>query len=185
LTQQPELLRSILQRGPHVDLAAWSNDLEALERFAREHKLEGIVAKRSDSRFEPGQMLQLLSDLDELIRHQLALFRVESDGILGPNRFNPEAIELDLIGPVLPGWQLLQGEAFHWFLETSVHLGIIFGQVCKLHTLRGNGRTAIPHRTCSAQKPRGVPRDSGWSALLRCLQSGDLFGRQVFSATAD
>jgi bifunctional non-homologous end joining protein LigD len=40
---------------PHVDLAAWSNNLASMERFAREHKLEGIVAKRSDSRYEPGK----------------------------------------------------------------------------------------------------------------------------------
>jgi ATP-dependent DNA ligase len=48
LWERRELLRSILQRGPHVDLAAWSKDLELLECFAREHKLEGILAKRSE-----------------------------------------------------------------------------------------------------------------------------------------
>jgi len=55
LAERRELLRTVVQRGPHVDLAAWSKDPEAMERFAREHKLEGIVAKRSDSRYEPGK----------------------------------------------------------------------------------------------------------------------------------
>jgi len=55
LKERRELLRTIVQRGPHVDLAAWSSDLGATERFAREHKLEGIVAKRSDSRYAPGK----------------------------------------------------------------------------------------------------------------------------------
>jgi hypothetical protein len=30
-----------VKRGPHVDLAAWSDDLNALEKFVREGKLEG------------------------------------------------------------------------------------------------------------------------------------------------
>jgi bifunctional non-homologous end joining protein LigD len=55
LAKRRELLRTTVQSGPHVDVAAWSNNLEAMEHFAREHKLEGIVAKRSDSRYEPGK----------------------------------------------------------------------------------------------------------------------------------
>ena len=55
LSERRNLLRSIVKRGTHVDLAAWSNDLKALEQFAREHKLEGIVAKRANSRYESGR----------------------------------------------------------------------------------------------------------------------------------
>ncbi|WP_109485820.1 non-homologous end-joining DNA ligase [Occallatibacter savannae] len=55
LFERRKLLRSLLTRGPHVDLAAWSSDLNALEQFARENKLEGIVAKRADGRYEPGR----------------------------------------------------------------------------------------------------------------------------------
>jgi DNA ligase D-like protein (predicted ligase) len=55
LSERRGILRSAVQRGLHVDLAAWSTDLEPLESFAREHKLEGIVAKRSDSRYEQGK----------------------------------------------------------------------------------------------------------------------------------
>jgi bifunctional non-homologous end joining protein LigD len=36
LSERRKLLRSWLTRGPHVDLAAWSSDLSALEQFARE-----------------------------------------------------------------------------------------------------------------------------------------------------
>jgi bifunctional non-homologous end joining protein LigD len=55
LSERRELLRSIVKRGNHVDLAAWSNDLERLEQFARKHKLEGIVAKRANSPYESGR----------------------------------------------------------------------------------------------------------------------------------
>jgi len=55
LSQRRELLRSNLKRGNHVDLAAWSDDLDRLEQFARDRKLEGIVAKRTNSQYEPGR----------------------------------------------------------------------------------------------------------------------------------
>jgi len=55
LSERRDLLHSILNRGAHVDLAAWSDNLEKLEEFAREHKLEGIVAKRANSRYESGK----------------------------------------------------------------------------------------------------------------------------------
>jgi bifunctional non-homologous end joining protein LigD len=54
LSERRELLWSVVKRGNHVDLAAWSDDLETLEEFAREHRLEGIVAKRANSRYESG-----------------------------------------------------------------------------------------------------------------------------------
>ena len=55
LSERRDLLWSIVKRGTHIDLTAWSDDLEALERFAREHKLEGIVAKQAKSRYESGR----------------------------------------------------------------------------------------------------------------------------------
>jgi len=55
LSERRELLRSLVTRGPHVDLAAWSSDLASLEQFVREHKLEGIVAKQRNSRYEQGK----------------------------------------------------------------------------------------------------------------------------------
>jgi bifunctional non-homologous end joining protein LigD len=55
LSERRNLLSSTVQQSKHIDLAAWSYDLEALERFARKHKLEGIVAKQANSRYEPGK----------------------------------------------------------------------------------------------------------------------------------
>jgi bifunctional non-homologous end joining protein LigD len=55
LSERRNLLRSLVKRGNHVDRAAWSNDLETLEQFAREHNLEGIVAKRANSSYESGR----------------------------------------------------------------------------------------------------------------------------------
>lgn len=55
LFERRDLLHSVLKRSDRIDVVAWSDDLEALERFARDHKLEGIVAKRADSRYEPGK----------------------------------------------------------------------------------------------------------------------------------
>jgi bifunctional non-homologous end joining protein LigD len=55
LSDRRALLMSTVKRGEHVELAAWSDDLEALEKFVREHRLEGIVAKRRDARYESGR----------------------------------------------------------------------------------------------------------------------------------
>ena len=46
---------SMVKRSEHVEVAAWTAELESLERFVRERKLEGIIAKRSDSRYETGR----------------------------------------------------------------------------------------------------------------------------------
>ena len=55
LSERRDLLRSIVKRDHHVDLVAWSDDLERLEELARERKLEGIVAKQAKSRYESGR----------------------------------------------------------------------------------------------------------------------------------
>jgi ATP-dependent DNA ligase len=55
LSDRRDILQTLVKRGSHVDLAAWSGDLERLEQFAREHHLEGIVGKRMDSRYESGR----------------------------------------------------------------------------------------------------------------------------------
>jgi DNA ligase D-like protein (predicted ligase) len=55
LSERRDLLRSVVRLTHHLDQAAWSHDLEALERFARENRLEGIVAKRADSQYESGR----------------------------------------------------------------------------------------------------------------------------------
>jgi ATP-dependent DNA ligase len=55
LSDRRALLKSTVRRGEHVELAAWSDDPDLLEQFVREHKLEGIVAKRKDTRYEVGR----------------------------------------------------------------------------------------------------------------------------------
>ena len=45
LSERRELLHSVVKRSRHVEVAAWSSDLDAIERFVRDHKLEGVVAK--------------------------------------------------------------------------------------------------------------------------------------------
>jgi ATP-dependent DNA ligase len=55
LSDRRALLKSTVRRGEHVELAAWSDDPDLLEKFVREHRLEGIVAKRRDARYELGR----------------------------------------------------------------------------------------------------------------------------------
>ena len=55
LSERRSLLKSMVKRSEHVQVAAWTAELESLERFVRERKLEGVVAKRSDSRYETGR----------------------------------------------------------------------------------------------------------------------------------
>ena len=51
LNVRRKLLHTIVKRGLHLDLAAWSSDPGGMERFAREHRREGIVAKRLNTPF--------------------------------------------------------------------------------------------------------------------------------------
>lgn len=66
LTEQPlekrrAILAKILPRSNCVSLAAVSRDAEQMLTFVKEHSLEGIVAKRSDSPYEPGKRSGLWS----------------------------------------------------------------------------------------------------------------------------
>ena len=54
--ERRELLESLDLRGPHWQTPAYRTaDAEALLRFSAERGLEGVVAKRIDSRYEPGR----------------------------------------------------------------------------------------------------------------------------------
>jgi bifunctional non-homologous end joining protein LigD len=54
--ERRELLESLDLRGPHWQTPAYrTGDAEALLRFSAERGLEGVVAKRIDSRYEPGR----------------------------------------------------------------------------------------------------------------------------------
>jgi DNA ligase D-like protein (predicted ligase) len=55
LSERRALLRSAVKRSQHVQVAECTDDLKALDRFVRERQLEGVVAKRADSRYEPGK----------------------------------------------------------------------------------------------------------------------------------
>lgn len=66
LTEQPlekrrAILAKILPHSNCVSLAAVSRDAEQMLTFVKEHSLEGIVAKRSDSPYEPGKRSGLWS----------------------------------------------------------------------------------------------------------------------------
>ena len=53
LSARRALLQSTINRGEHVQAAEWTSEVQSLECFVRERKLEGIVAKRSDSVYLP------------------------------------------------------------------------------------------------------------------------------------
>ena len=55
LSERGTLLRSTVKRSSHVQVAECTDSVEGLERFARERKLEGIVAKRADSSYVSGR----------------------------------------------------------------------------------------------------------------------------------
>jgi bifunctional non-homologous end joining protein LigD len=52
LSERRTLLQSSIKRGDYSEVAQWTTDLEGIESFVRKHKLEGIIAKREDSRYE-------------------------------------------------------------------------------------------------------------------------------------
>jgi ATP-dependent DNA ligase len=62
LSERREILRSVVERQDHVDLSIVSaKSAKEMLAFVREQGLEGIVAKRSDSVYQPGQRSGLWS----------------------------------------------------------------------------------------------------------------------------
>jgi DNA ligase D-like protein (predicted ligase) len=56
LSERREILRSVVRPGKHVAVSEVSNQTAAqMMKFVRSHGLEGIVAKRADSVYQPGQ----------------------------------------------------------------------------------------------------------------------------------
>jgi bifunctional non-homologous end joining protein LigD len=55
LSERRSLLQSTMKRGEYAEVTQWTTDLEGIESFVRAHKLEGIIAKREDSRYESGK----------------------------------------------------------------------------------------------------------------------------------
>ncbi len=56
LSERREILRSVVEPGKHIAISEVSNQTAAqMMKFVRSHGLEGIVAKRADSIYQPGQ----------------------------------------------------------------------------------------------------------------------------------
>jgi ATP-dependent DNA ligase len=61
LAERREILTKILPRNAHVSLSAVGTSASQMLAFVKEHGLEGIVAKRADSIYEPGKRTGLWS----------------------------------------------------------------------------------------------------------------------------
>ena len=55
LAERREMLQKIVRRGHRLILSAVVRSLPDIEQFAQAHRLEGIVAKRADSVYQPGK----------------------------------------------------------------------------------------------------------------------------------
>jgi ATP-dependent DNA ligase len=61
LAERREILAKILPRNEHISLSAVGSSAAQMLRFVKAHGLEGIVAKRADSPYEPGKRSGLWS----------------------------------------------------------------------------------------------------------------------------
>ncbi len=61
LAERREVLAKILPRNEHISISAFGRSAAQMLRFVKEHGLEGIVAKRADSPYEPGKRSGLWS----------------------------------------------------------------------------------------------------------------------------
>jgi DNA ligase D-like protein (predicted ligase) len=61
LEKRREILAKILPRNDHVSLSAVGTSPSQMLEFVKEHGLEGIIAKRADSPYEPGRRSGLWS----------------------------------------------------------------------------------------------------------------------------
>ena len=55
LSERRSLLRSVVEQSQHVSICKFATSQELMLAFVKEHGLEGVVAKRTDSRYEPGK----------------------------------------------------------------------------------------------------------------------------------
>jgi DNA ligase D-like protein (predicted ligase) len=61
LAERREILAKILPRNEHVSLSAVGHSAKQMLTFVKKHGLEGIIAKRADSPYEPGKRSGLWS----------------------------------------------------------------------------------------------------------------------------
>lgn len=61
LAERREILAKILPRNEHISLSAVGTSASQMLKFVKEHGLEGVVAKRADSPYEPGKRTGLWS----------------------------------------------------------------------------------------------------------------------------
>jgi bifunctional non-homologous end joining protein LigD len=61
LAERREILAKILPQNDHISLSAVGNSASQMLAFVKEHGLEGIIAKRADSPYEPGKRSGLWS----------------------------------------------------------------------------------------------------------------------------
>jgi DNA ligase D-like protein (predicted ligase) len=55
LSERRSLLREVVERRDNIEIAEWTTEVEDLEQFVNEWKLEGIVAKHAESMYESGR----------------------------------------------------------------------------------------------------------------------------------
>jgi ATP-dependent DNA ligase len=152
LTKQPlserrDLLRSIVKRSKHVEVAAWSSDLDSIERFVRDHKLEGVVAKSHNSRYEAGRRSGAWVKLRYNCRQEFVI------GGYTPNHLGLDALlvgfykgkELRFAGAVRGG--------FTPSLRREVHKNIEHFEI--------TSTTVLESRVEAARTPGQRPREAG------------------------
>jgi DNA ligase D-like protein (predicted ligase) len=61
LAERREILARILPRNDHISLSAVGRSASQMLTFVKEHGLEGVIAKRDDSAYEPGKRSGLWS----------------------------------------------------------------------------------------------------------------------------
>jgi bifunctional non-homologous end joining protein LigD len=61
LVERREILAKILPRNDHISLSAVGRSASQMLTFVKEHGLEGVIAKRADSPYEPGKRTGLWS----------------------------------------------------------------------------------------------------------------------------
>jgi DNA ligase D-like protein (predicted ligase) len=61
LAERREILARVLPRNDHISISAVGHSATQMLAFVKEHGLEGVIAKRADSRYEPGKRSGLWS----------------------------------------------------------------------------------------------------------------------------
>lgn len=183
LSDRRSLLRRTVQPNESVTISEWSTSAKAINDFVEKHALEGVVAKRIDSKYEPGKRSGAWTKVHRLLHQEFVI------GGFTPSHLGVDAL---IVGFYRGGDLQFTGRVRGGFIPRSRR--IVYDKIKHLETQQcpftnlpdksagawGQGLTAEKMKECVWLKPEAVARIefSEWTP-------GDRLRRPAFVSLRD